>query len=606
MLLFNHIADSQLPQTAGHITLPTNLLPTIAAMKFFVCLAAVVFLPSSEVLANPIQSKRYQCQDNLCKLQPRGSADGISQNHCLLICGEGQLWPYPRQSPKIQNSVTKINFPHSSDLLQINNGEEETLKAFTLWEEYQVTFLSSIQTSLPRTYQPSSELLQENSYNLKISLMIIDPTNTDLTLQTDESYSLSTSIDEQNHLVLVTIKSQTYFGSRHGLETLSQLIVWDEIQHSLLIASDVEIMDDTPHFRYRGVMLDLSRHFLSTEMIMKTIRVLSYNKMNILHLHLSDTASFPIEILNQPNLTAYGAYSTSEQITHQQANAIAAYAHAHGVIILPEVDTPAHVSAGWQWGEELILCSDPDGTSNEQWTTDALEPPSGQLNLANENIYPILRDIYSDLITKFSTTSGVIHLGGDEVIVGSDEDWASCYNSSTLAQPILSLLNDLGMSRQDPESFYFLWQNFTKTITDLALDSFTSTTRGGPTPSFHFWGGAGSSTVTYNLINRPDVTDTLPPALFTIQVWDESGDSITKSLIDQGYEVILSNTDYVYLDCGNAGWSNAGGYWCQPYHEWYHIYQYLSDVVEKWDLSEAQISKVQSLFYFTLSKLLDL
>jgi hypothetical protein len=49
---------------------------------------------------------------------------------------------------------------------------------------------------------------------------------------------------------------------------------------------------------------------------------------------------------------------------------------------------------------------------------------------------------------------------------------------------------------------------------------------------------------------------------------------------------VLSNTDYVYLDCGNAGWAQAGGYWCQPYHEWQKIYNYLEDVLPLWGLSE--------------------
>eukprot|EP01032_Pedospumella_encystans_P033395 gene33395-37737_t len=92
---------------------------------------------------------------------------------------------------------------------------------------------------------------------------------------------------------------------------------------------------------------------------------------------------------------------------------------------------------------------------------------------------------------------------------------------------------------------------------------------------------------------EPKLKSILPPELFTVQVWDASDDSITKTLIEKGYDVILSNQDYVYLDCGNAGFTNAGGYWCQPYHEWYHIYDYIRDITEKWNLSEAQLARVQ-------------
>ncbi len=75
-------------------------------------------------------------------------------------------------------------------------------------------------------------------------------------------------------------------------------------------------------------------------------------------------------------------------------------------------------------------------------------------------------------------------------------------------------------------------------------------------------------------------------------MWDESTSSISKTLIEKGYDIILSNTDYVYLDCGNAGPFNPGGYWCQPYHEWYHIYQYIADVQSAWELNEAQLSQI--------------
>lgn len=108
----------------------------------------------------------------------------------------------------------------------------------------------------------------------------------------------------------------------------------------------------------------------------------------------------------------------------------------------------------------------------------------------------------------------------------------------------------------------------------------------------HLWGGGGSSSSVYNLLTLPDLPSFLPPDLFVLQIWDEMADSIVPQLIRQGYEVILSNTDYVYLDCGNAGPFFAGGYWCQPYHEWYHIYEYIHDATKKWALTAAEKKRV--------------
>jgi len=89
-----------------------------------------------------------------------------------------------------------------------------------------------------------------------------------------------------------------------------------------------------------------------------------------------------------------------------------------------------------------------------------------------------------------------------------------------------------------------------------------------PIKKLHIWGGGGSdaSGTVYNLVNRDDATTVLPPSLYTIQVWDDSSESIVPELLSKGYDVVLSNTDYVYLDCGAAGFTQPGGYWCQPYH----------------------------------------
>ena len=100
----------------------------------------------------------------------------------------------------------------------------------------------------------------------------------------------------------VDISSKTYFGSRHALETLSQLVVFDELKGTLVIPSSVTV-EDEPAFAYRGLMLDTARHFLPVWMIKKTMTTMPYTKMNRLHLHLTDTASFPVEIAARPNMT---------------------------------------------------------------------------------------------------------------------------------------------------------------------------------------------------------------------------------------------------------------------------------------------------------------
>ena len=83
------------------------------------------------------------------------------------------------------------------------------------------------------------------------------------------------------------------------------------------------------------------------------------------------------------------------------------------------------------------------------------------------------------------------------------------------------------------------------------------------------------------------------------QVWDASGakspgsPSIAPALIKRGYDVVLSNSDFTYLDCGGSGWVAPGGYWCKPYLEWYTLYDYVPAVRDLWGLSRADMAHVK-------------
>jgi hexosaminidase len=589
VFLFYFYQQTKLSTTITH-SVNIAIYSVTSAMKFvpthITGCVLILFCNLSQVFGQ-VGVKSYLCDEGKCRLLKRG-AEGLSHAHCLMTCGAGMLWPYP-SSIDLGNEVVPI----ASDGIRWQWTIDNVADMNNLVNLYEPTFKSAVYSHVPPNFQENSA----EKFDVQLNVEVLDVFATTLTLDTDESYSLS--IDNSENIVTASITAATYFGARHAIESLSQLIGWDNHLKSLVMVSKAQVKD-APAFPYRGVMLDTSRHFLPIPVIQRTVRAMSYNKMNVLHLHLTDTASFPVHVSAQPNMTSYGAYSDLQIFSPQEMADLTEYAQAHGVMILPEVDTPAHVSAGWQWGEdsvdvgELILCADPDGTGGAQWTTDSLEPPSGQLNLANDKIYDVLADVYAEVLGNLASASGIFHMGGDEVIIGSDSTWASCYNNTMLGAPILQLLAEKGLSREDPESFYGLWQNFTMRATDIAREIFDRQSNGQRNLRLHIWGGGGApSDVTYNMVQRPDVTKILPPELFTIQVWDESDKSLTKWLIGQGYDVVLSNTDYVYLDCGNAGFTNPGGYWCQPYHEWFHMYDYVNDVISMWDLSEEDIKKVR-------------
>lgn len=170
--------------------------------------------------------------------------------------------------------------------------------------------------------------------------MDLSPQFYHMTLDTDESYELTTKASSQG--VQAIIAARSFFGSRHALETLSQLISTDGYGQSRnqsalhVVASNARIADK-PSYPYRGVLLDLSRHYLSVSKIESVIRGMGYNKLNRLHLHLTDTASFPLDMEDLRDMARYGAYGDDMQYDRTVIDHLTKFAKVHGVTIVPGV-----------------------------------------------------------------------------------------------------------------------------------------------------------------------------------------------------------------------------------------------------------------------------
>lgn len=89
-------------------------------------------------------------------------------------------------------------------------------------------------------------------------------------------------------------------------------------------------------------MYDTSRHFFSIEQLQRHIDAMRMNKLNVMHIHFTDSESFPIEIPSVPELSQYGAYSSKEIYTVPTIESLQNYAQFNGVLLIPEFDTPAH------------------------------------------------------------------------------------------------------------------------------------------------------------------------------------------------------------------------------------------------------------------------
>ncbi|KAA0202352.1 hypothetical protein HAZT_HAZT010950 [Hyalella azteca] len=208
------------------------------------------------------------------------------------------------------------------------------------------------------------------------------------------------------------------------METLAQLIDYEEIEKKLMIVNSADIKDE-PAFPYRGLMLDTSRNFITVEAIKRTIDTMSANKLNTFHWHITDSYTFPLALKSLPKMAYYGTYSPRQVYLPEDVKGLVEYARVRGVRVVPELDAPAHVGFGWQWGPQeglgnLTVCVD-----QEPWQEFCLQPPCGQLNIANQNIYTILGKIYQEMLDMFGPLD-LFHFGGDEkyrLIFSNKDAW---------------------------------------------------------------------------------------------------------------------------------------------------------------------------------------
>lgn len=452
----------------------------------------------------------YKCVGGLCKkfeITPTVTSPQ-SLEVCQLFCGQGgALWPKPTGHFSMGNYVAHLD-PNKIDI-------------------YGVLPRSRVGSLLQQNIQTLKENLKKLGGNnaqtggLSLGVSIAGLQNQDdakLTLETNEGYVLQILQRETNQ-INVTITATTYFGARNGLETLSQLIVYDNLRNQIQIVRDAHI-EDAPVYPYRGILLDTARNFMDKAAILRTIEAMSMSKLNTFHWHITDSHSFPYFSRSLPNMSKYGAYSTSEVYTEEDVREIVNFGLVHGVRVLPEFDAPAHVGEGWQWiGENTTVCF-----KKEPWQKYCVEPPCGQLNPASEKVYEILEAIYTDMFVDFKPD--IFHMGGDEVNI-------QCWNSS---QGIRNwMVNERGWNLTE-SSFIQLWDYFQQ----KAYEKVKLANNGKDLPVVLWTSGLTSAE---NLKH-------LDPKKYIIQIWTTGTDETIARLVKNDFKVIFSNYDALYLDCG--------------------------------------------------------
>lgn len=253
--------------------------------------------------------------------------------------------------------------------------------------------------------------------------------NTILIKHSAEAQNLPTSgyeLDIKENLLTITASSDE--GVFYGIQTLRQLLPsgvekTGALQFPVLIPTG--IIRDWPQYEYRGMMLDVARHFFDVPTVKRVIDYLSLYKINILHLHLSDDQGWRIEIESWPNLTAYGSKTAvgggeGGFFTKSDYREIVEYALEHHITIVPEIDMPGHTNAALASYPELNC----DGKAPELYT--GTRVGFSTLCTDKEVVYEFVNDVVREIAEM--TPGPWFHVGGDESHSTKDEDYACFMN----------------------------------------------------------------------------------------------------------------------------------------------------------------------------------
>ncbi|KAL3626438.1 hypothetical protein CASFOL_029987 [Castilleja foliolosa] len=238
-----------------------------------------------------------------------------------------------------------------------------------------------------------------------IHVIVYSPSD-ELQYGVDESYKLH--IPDNGNPIYAHIEAQTVYGALHGLQTFSQVCHYNISSRGILVHQVPLTIFDQPRFSYRGLLIDTSRHYQPLPVIKKVIDSMTYAKLNVLHWHIVDTQSFPLEIPSYPKLWD-GSYSASERYTFADATEIVSYAKRRGINVLAEIDVPGHAQS-WGVGYPSLWpsrdCKEPLDVSNE-FTFKLIVKLRGHATLAASH-FLFTFDLVKSNTIEFMTLSGIL------------------------------------------------------------------------------------------------------------------------------------------------------------------------------------------------------
>lgn len=319
----------------------------------------------------------------------------------------------------------------------------------------------------------------------------------------------------------ILITASDYQGFTNGLATLRQLLP-KEIENQSITKTNWVIpslqITDKPQYQWRGLMIDVARHFFSKEYILKTIDRMHLLKINKLHLHLLDNEGWRIEIKKYPKLTEIGAWRVNQEdkhwnerttndpnekgsyggfFTQEDIKEIVAYAQKYGIEVIPEIEMPAHTMSAIAAYPELSCHKRPIAVpSGGVW------PITDIYCAGQEETFSFLQDVLDEVISLFP--SKYIHIGGDEA---THTEWEKCPKCKAR------------MKEHNLKNAHELQAYFIKRI-----DKYLKT--------------KGK-----NLIGWDEIVEGGLPENAVVMVW--RGNNVASKAIEQGSKVILTSQGYI-------------------------------------------------------------
>lgn len=244
--------------------------------------------------------------------------------------------------------------------------------------------------------------------------LVVDPADASLG---DEGYDLRVAADG------VVLRARRAAGLFYGVQTLRQLLPATIERPSLqpgpwLVAAGH--IRDLPRFAWRGVMLDVARHFFSVSEVKRVIDLAAAYKLNRFHLHLTDDQGWRLEIKSWPKLTTVGGQTqvgggTGGYYTQEDYAAIVAYAASRYITIVPEIDMPGHTNAAAAAYPAL------NGSAKQPALYTGTEVGFSTLAIDKNLTYEFVEDVIGELAAL--TPGEFIHIGGDEAHATSHDDY---------------------------------------------------------------------------------------------------------------------------------------------------------------------------------------